>query len=122
VGINTGVKVSLQAQPDGKLLIDPILEGRAIKTKRIGVTGCGVKALERNIISAYLYGYGRIEFSSKRILAEQKQVIRKVCYILIGPEIIEESSDFVVIQDLLNPNELPIKKGVNRMILIAGSM
>jgi phosphate uptake regulator len=69
MGSKTGVRVSLQAQPDGKLLIEPILEGRAIKTKRI--------------------------------LAEQEQVIRKVCYKLIGPEIIEESSDCVVIQDHL---------------------
>lgn len=122
MGIKTGVRVSLQTQPDGKLLIDPILEGREIKTKRIDVTGCEVNALERNIIAAYLYGYDRIEFSSKRILAEQKQVIRKVCYKLIGPEIIEESSNCVVIQDLLNPNELPIKKGIHRMFLIAGSM
>jgi phosphate uptake regulator len=103
-------------------LINPILEGREIKTKRIDVTGCEVNALERDIIAAYLYGYDRIEFLSKRILAEQKQVIRKVCYKLIGPEIIEESSSCVVIQDLLNPNELPIKKGVHRMFLIAGSM
>ena len=28
----------------------------------------------------------------------------------------------MVIQDLLNPNELPIKKGLHRMFLIAGSM
>jgi phosphate uptake regulator len=103
-------------------LINPILEGREIKTKRIDVTGCEVNALERDMIAAYLYGYDRIEFLSKRILAEQKQVIRKVCYKLIGPEIIEESSSCVVIQDLLNPNELPIKKGVHRMFLIAGSM
>lgn len=103
-------------------MIDPILEGRVIKTKRIDVTGYEGNALERDIIAAYLYGYDRIEFSSKRILAEQKQVIRKVCYKLIGPEIIEESSNFVVIQDLLNPNELPIKKGLHRMFLIAGSM
>ncbi len=103
-------------------MIDPILEEREIKTKRMDVTGYEVNALERDIIAAYLYGYDRIEFSSKRILAEQKQIIRKVCYKLIGPEIIEESSNFVVIQDLLNPNELPIKKGVHRMFLIAGSM
>jgi phosphate uptake regulator len=122
VGITTGARVSLQAQPDGKLLIDPILEGRAVKTKKVDVTGCDVKTLERNVIAAYLYGYDRIEFSSKRMLAEQKQLIRKICYKLIGPEIIEESSDSVVIQDLLNPNELPIKKGVHRMFLIAGSM
>jgi len=122
VGIETGMRVSLQAQPDGKLLIDPILEKREIKTKRIDVTGCEVKALERDIIAAYLHGYDRIELSSERILAEQKQTIRKVCYKLIGPEIIEESTNCVVIQDLLNPNELPIKKGVQRIFLIAGSM
>ena len=116
------MRVSLQARPDGKLLIDPVLEERVIKTKRIDVTGREVKALERDIIAAYLYGYDRIEFSSKRILAEQKKVIRKVCYKLIGPEIIEESSSCVVIQDLLNPDELSIKKGVHRMFLIAGSM
>lgn len=122
MGIETGTRVSIQAQPDGKLLIDPVLEGRAIKAKRIDVTGYEAKALERDIIAAYLYGYDRMEFTSKRILTEQKQVIRKVCYKLIGPEIIEESSNCVVIQDLLNPNELHIKKGIHRMFLITGSM
>ncbi|HET8685830.1 MAG TPA: phosphate uptake regulator PhoU, partial [Methanosarcina sp.] len=122
MGIETGMRVSIQAQPDGKLLIDPILEERVIKTKRIDVTGCEVKELERDIIAAYLHGYDRIQLSSERLLAEHKQTIRRVCYKLIGPEITEESSNCVVIQDLLNPNELPIKKGVQRMFLIAGSM
>lgn len=122
MGIETGTRVSIQAQPDGKLLIDPILEGHTIKTKRINVTGYKAKALERDIIAAYLYGYDRIEFTSKRILSEHKQVIRKACYKLIGPEIIEESSNCVVIQDILNPNELHIKKGIQRMFLIASSM
>lgn len=116
------MRVSIQTQPDGKLLIDPILEGKISKTKKIDVTGCEVNALERDIIAAYLYGYDRIEFSSKRILAEQKQTIRKVCHKLIGPEIVEESSNCVVIQDLLNPKELSIRKGIHRMFLITVSM
>ena len=66
------MRVSIQAQPDGKLLIDPILEGRASKTKRIDVTECEINALERDIIAAYLYGYDRIEFSSKRIYGRTK--------------------------------------------------
>lgn len=61
VGIKTGTRVSIQAQPDGKLLINPVIEGRSIKTKRIDVTGCGAKALERDIIAAYLHGYDMIE-------------------------------------------------------------
>ncbi|AKB54110.1 toxin-antitoxin system, toxin component [Methanosarcina sp. A14] len=122
MGIKTGTRVSIQAQPDGKLLINPVIEGRSIKTKRIDVTGCGAKALERDIIAAYLHGYDMIELFSERILVEQKQTIRRVCYKLIGHEITEENSNCVVIQDLLNPNELPIKKGVQRMFLIAVSM
>lgn len=122
VGIQTGMRVSIQTQPDGKLLIDPILEGKISKTKKIDVTGCQINALEREIIAAYLYGYDRIEFSAKHIQAEQKQTIRKVCHKLIGPEIIEETSNCVVIQDLLNPNELPIRKGLHRMFLIVVSM
>jgi antitoxin component of MazEF toxin-antitoxin module len=55
MGIKTGVRVSLQAQPDGKLLIDPMLEGRTIKTKRIDITGCGVKSLERYSLSISLW-------------------------------------------------------------------
>lgn len=116
------MRVSLLTQPDGKLVIDPILEGQALKTKKIDITDCEGNALERDIIAAYIYGYDRIEFTSKRILSEQKQIIRKVCYKLIGPEIIEESANCVVIQDLLNPSELPIKKGVHRMFLITSSM
>lgn len=116
------MRVSLQAQPDGKLLVNPFLEGRAIKIKKIDVTGCEINTLERDIIAAYLQGYDKIELYSDRILAEQKQTIRKVCHKLIGPEITEESLNCVVIQDLLNPNELHIKKGVQRMFLIARSM
>lgn len=117
------MRVSLQAQPNGKLLIDPHLEERKITiTKIIDVTGCEINSLERDIIAAYLHGYDRIELSSERILVDQKKIIRKVCHKLIGLEIIEESSSCVVIQDLLNPNELPIKRGVQRMFHIAISM
>ena len=45
-----------------------------------------------------------------------------MCYKLIGPEIIEETAKKVVIQDLLNPDEISIKKSVRRMYLISNSM
>lgn len=41
---------------------------------------------------------------------------------MIGPEIIEETAKSVVIQDLLNQNEISIKKSVRRMFLISNSM
>ncbi|MBP2030630.1 phosphate uptake regulator [Methanohalophilus levihalophilus] len=79
-------------------------------------------ALVRNLIAAYVAGYDIIELKSSRILAEQKKVIRDICHKLIGPEIIEETSKSVLIQDLLNPEEVSIKKSIRRMFLISNSM
>lgn len=78
--------------------------------------------LKRDIIAAYLVGSDIIEIRSDRILADQKNTIREMCYKLIGPEIIEETAKKVVIQDLLNPDEISIKKSVRRMFLISNSM
>ena len=78
--------------------------------------------MERAFIATYLAGYDIIEFKSSKISADQKRILRTVCYKLIGPEIIEEDSSSVLIQDLLNPNELSIKKAVQRMSLISNSM
>lgn len=122
VGIKSGMRVGVQPQPDGNLLISLNTGSRPPKKKVIDVTDLTGHPLEREIIAAYLSGYSIIEFSSRRILADQKKVIRSVCYKLIGTEIIEENSQSVVIQDLLNPSDMSIKKGIQRMFIIAGSM
>ncbi|AEH61760.1 phosphate uptake regulator, PhoU [Methanosalsum zhilinae DSM 4017] len=121
-GIRTGTCVYLHPQSDGTLVIDPTNESPKLKEKKIDVTGIMGDSLTRDIIAAYLTGYDIINLSSKRILAEQKKTIRQVCYKLMGPEIIEETAKNVIIQDLLNPQEISIKKGVRRMFLISSSM
>lgn len=114
--------MTLQPQPDGKLVLDPIHDTPPIRKIQIDVTGRMGDALIRDMIAAYLAGSDIIEVKAARILAEQKNVIRSMCYKLIGPEIIEETAKKVVIQDLLNPDEVSIKKSVRRMYLISNSM
>lgn len=122
VGITPGVRVGVQPQPNGKLLISPEIDSKPLRRKSMDITNITGNALERAFIATYLAGYDIIEFTSQKIMADQKKILRAVCHKLIGPEIVEESSTFVLIQDLLNPNELSIKKAVQRMGLIANSM
>lgn len=103
-------------------MIDPIHDSPPVKRCQIDVTGRMGDVLKRDIIAAYLVGSDIIEIRSDRILADQKNIIREMCYKLIGPEIIEETAKKVVIQDLLNPDEISIKKSVRRMFLISNSM
>lgn len=122
VGIKTGSRITLHPQPDGKLVIDPIHDSPPIKKCSIDVSGRMGDILKRDLIAAYLVGSDIIEIKADRILADQKNTIREMCYKLIGPEIIEETAKKVVIQDLLNPDEISIKKSVRRMFLISNSM
>ncbi|MCL2863559.1 MAG: AbrB/MazE/SpoVT family DNA-binding domain-containing protein [Methanimicrococcus sp.] len=122
VGIAPGVRVGVQPQPNGKLLISPAADSKPLRRKSIDITNLSGDALERAFIATYLAGYDIIELTSPKIMADQKKILRTVCHKLIGPEIIEESSTFVLVQDLLSPNELSIKKAVQRMGLIANSM
>jgi phosphate uptake regulator len=104
------------------MVIDPIRDAPPIRKSQIDVAGRMGDVLTRDIIAAYLAGSDIIEIKADRILAEQKNIIREMCYKLIGPEIIEETAKKVVIQDLLNPAEISIKKSVRRMFLISNSM
>ena len=121
-GIKPGTRVGVQPQPNGKLLISPEVDSKPLRRKSMDITNITGNALERALIAIYLAGYDVIEMTSPKIMADQKKILRAVCHKLIGPEIIEESSSFVLIHDLLNPHELSIKKAVQRMGLIASSM
>ncbi|MDV0445893.1 hypothetical protein MmiAt1_14940 [Methanimicrococcus sp. At1] len=122
VGITPGARVGVQPQPNGKLLISPEVDSKPIRKKTIDISNVTGRMLERAIIATYLAGYDIMEFAAPKITAEQKKVIRDVCHKLIGPEIIEEQSNFVLVQDILSPNELSVKKAVQRMALITTSM
>ncbi|WNY23074.1 hypothetical protein MmiHf6_03730 [Methanimicrococcus hongohii] len=122
VGITPGARVGVQPQPNGKLLISPVIDTKPLRKKTIDITNVTGNSLERAFVATYLAGYDIIEFTSSKISADQKKTLRAVCHKLIGPEIIEENSNLVLVQDLLSPNELSIKKAVQRMSLITTSM
>ena len=122
VGIEPGLRVGVQPQPNGTLLICPDTDAKPLRKKTLDITNVFGKPLEREFIATYLAGYDIIEFASAKISSEQKKILRAVCYKLIGPEIIEENATSVLIQDLFSPSDLPIKKAIQRMALIASSM
>ena len=119
--LTPGVRVYVQSLPDGKLLISPE-NIKPLRKKTVDITNVNSGSLERTFVAIYLAGYNVIEFTSSKITADQKKRLRSICHRLIGPEIVEESSNLVLIQDMSGPNELPVKHAVQRMSLITFSM
>ncbi|MGI0150751.1 MAG: phosphate signaling complex PhoU family protein, partial [Thermoplasmata archaeon] len=64
----------------------------------------------------YIAGAPLLEIhTSGRMSARTRDVVRSFAQRMIGPEILEEAADSVVLQDVIGPNPLPIPLVIRRM-------
>lgn len=71
--------------------------------------------LIRDIIACYVAGYRTIEISSPQMSATQKKDLHKIVNKLIGPEVLEETLNKMVVQDLLSSEELQAERALKRL-------
>jgi phosphate uptake regulator len=124
-GLKPGDPVGMQMMPDGTIIVDPRSDRKkepSRKSIRIEKEE-SEEHLTRKLIGAYLAGFNIIEVRSKdRIDHDIKHAIKDFARMVIGPEVIEETSNSVILHDLSDPVELPQEKCVRRMHLIVNSM
>ncbi|MGZ8932984.1 MAG: phosphate signaling complex PhoU family protein, partial [Halobacteriota archaeon] len=122
VGLREQSQVGISTLPDGSLRVTPREsvkpQGRGI----FSIEGLFENALARQMIAIYIAGYDIFELRASQIRSDQRKTIRDMSYRLIGMEVVEETAKSVVIQDLISPNELQIKKSIRRMHLIIEAM
>jgi len=124
-GLRSGDQVSMSVQLDGTILLDTNANRRKEVLKKEIWTDGGESGehLTRKLIGAYLSGNNIIEVRSKeRMEPETKTAVREFSRLAIGPEIVEETSNSIIMHDLSDPVELPQEKCVRRMHLIVRSM
>ena len=79
--------------------------------------------LSRGILASYLAGFKNIRIiAHKSISKERKKEIEKIVSKLNGLQIVEESANGMLLQDLLNTDELDLKKAVKRAYSLCASM
>jgi phosphate uptake regulator len=122
VGLREKSRVGISTLPDGSLRVYP---SESVKQQARGIfniEGLFEEALARQMIAIYIAGYVTFELRALQIRSDQRQTIRDMSYRLIGMEVVEETAKSVVIQDLISPEDLQIKKSIRRMHLIVESM
>jgi len=124
-GLKAGDTVFLETIADGSVSVRPHPGERTkVRRKVFEQEGEGEREhLLRKLIGAYIAGYGLIEV---RFRPEAGPFVRRVardfCRMAIGPEVIEETRNAIVIQDLSDPAELSAEKGLRRMYLTVRAM
>ncbi|MDA4120883.1 MAG: phosphate uptake regulator PhoU [Thaumarchaeota archaeon] len=126
LGLRPKDSVAVLVQPDSSLLIVPRRDIRS-STKSEAILevtqGSDKDSLLRHFISYYLAGYDIIRISMGKSDTSIRSFIREgIRRKLVGVEIIEESSTSILAQCLSGFVDLPLKKALERMSIIAAGM
>ncbi|WP_265112164.1 phosphate uptake regulator PhoU [Halosolutus halophilus] len=119
-GVSSGTTVEFYPEDDALLLTPRSETDRQEGT--LDITDIEGERLTRAVMTMYVSGFDIIRLEANRITTDQRSAIRNATHGLVGVEVLEETTDSVVIQDLLDSSELSIVNAVSRMRLIAQSM
>jgi len=124
-GIQAKDTIGILPQPDGNLMITPHINSlQNVKEKSFDIDEIeNSDFLFRLLIGAYIMGYSIIKIkSSKKFHHQMRSKIENFINVAMGPEIIEETSNSILIKDLLDPKEMPFEKTIKRMYILAQNM
>jgi phosphate uptake regulator len=113
--IKPGSLIYITQSDNGALVLSPDRSERELAT-RLEIGEKGGDALVRDS------GYRTMEVTSAHMTADQKRDIHQIVQKLIGPEILEETVNKVLIQDLIDPEELQSERALRRIKTVVRSM
>ncbi len=119
--IQPGSLIYITQSENGALVLTPDRSERELAT-RLEIGDKVGDPLIRDIIGCYVSGYRTIEVASAHMTADQKRDIHSIVQKLIGPEILEETVNKVLIQDLIDPEELQSERALRRIKTVVRSM
>ena len=119
-GIEAGDRVEFHPEGDS-LLLSPRSPEETVEGT-VDITDLEGRNLTRTVFTMYVSGFDIINLEATRVTPEQRRRIRNATQGLVGLEAIEETSDRVVLQDLLDSSELSIHNAITRMRLVATTM
>jgi len=118
--VSAGSVVEFHSEEDILLLSPKREEDR--ERGSIDIDGLQGDQLTRAVMTMYVSGFDVIEFEAPRVTASQRRTIREATQGLVGLEVIEETGDRVVLQDLLDSSELSVHNAITRMRLVSLTM
>lgn len=119
-GVSAGSEIEFYHE-DESLLLTPRTEETPTEGT-FAATDLEGPELTRAVVTMYVSGFDVITFETARVDAAQRRTIRNATQRLVGLEVIEETSERVRLQDLLDSSELSIHDAITRMRLVALTM
>jgi len=125
VNIHTGDSVAMLPLPDGTLLVNPHISRKDKDSRKrvVSLDSDNPEQTHREFIGAYLSGYNVFEFRSRTLIdKDTRQLVRRIGESVIGPQIVDETPNSIVMRNLLDASDFSLSKAVKRMHIVARDM
>ncbi len=119
-GVETGTEVAFYPEGESLLLTPRRIEG-AVEGS-LDIDDLHGQDLARTVVTMYVSGFDVIRLEAERVSADQRRSVRDATHGLVGLEVVEETGDHVVLQDLLDSGQLSVHSAVTRIRPIAVTM
>jgi len=122
--ITEGDTLQLKELKDGSLILSTkIFEENEHKEIYLVIENEKEDLILRKLIAIYLAGFDTIKIVSKTVLSEEiKSAVNKFTVLSLGVEIVEESNNSILLQDLSKFSDLPIEKMLQRLYNMTENM
>ncbi|RLE44799.1 hypothetical protein DRJ16_01415 [Candidatus Woesearchaeota archaeon] len=109
---------------DGGLLVAPKITAKKKKKleTRINIDGKTFEEIRREIISCYIDGYNTLVILGEKLDKLSKKIKKEIISSLMGIEIIEETSNKLILKDFIAPEQIDPIELVRRMDIITREM
>ena len=117
-GLGAGDVLLFTPRPDGSMTVYPDESTKPETVRRTVMVSnkTDEQHLFRRLVAEYIAGAPLLELKTPdRMSARTRNVVRGFAQRMIGPEILEETADSVVLQDVVGSNPLPIPSVIRRM-------
>ena len=124
-GLGSGDVLLFHGAPDGSLTLraESGTSGETPRRELRVSNDMNSEHLFRLLVAEYIAGAPLLEIRTEgRMSARTREVVRNFAQRMIGPEILEETADGVVLQDVIGPNPLPIASVIRRMYQMVRAM
>ncbi|HET6399521.1 MAG TPA: phosphate uptake regulator PhoU, partial [Candidatus Thermoplasmatota archaeon] len=124
-GLGRSDTVAIHEEPDGSLLLIPRSDARS-PTRAITIDipdEASTAEVVRRLVGAYIAGADEILVRTRsRMSPKVRQLIRDLTRDLVGVEVLEETANTIVLQDLVGVAEMDLRKTLTRMQRLARLM
>jgi phosphate uptake regulator len=124
--LEAGMPIHLYPHTDGSLVVrSAARDGGPLSTTTVVLPAADPDAAEWALRAAYTVGYDTITLAApdgETLTTDQRRAVSRRVRAMIGPSIVEETPDRVVVENLLDTSEVSIRQSVTQLRFTALSM